>query len=460
MRPLALAVLIPGVAFAGSTVILENFPFVKQKPDFCGEADVEMALGHYGYKVSQDEVFAVSGVDPALGRGVWTKELKEALKALHVDPGPVWGSIDAGSSKQLDAHFDALVKDLSAGVPDIVCMHYDDSPDTTEHFRLITGYDAKTDEVVYQEPAVDHGENQRMKRSMFLKLWPFHYSKEKWTVIRFSVPKPSEEPVVKLPDGPSPAELSQHVQELKKSTLPKGFGVTYEAPFLLIGNASVRTHGQKFTRWFDALLEQDFLKAPPTQLNEVWLFEDNASYVKTSKEVFNTDPDTPYGYYLSSRNALVMNIGPGYGTLSHELVHPYMHRAWPDVPAWLNEGLASLFEFPAEKDGHITGKVNWRLPALQAGLKRSEVMSFHQLTHLSDNAFYQDDRGTNYAEARYLIYWLQERGLLRKFIKRALELKDEDGTGWKALTEVLGGDPDAQFKTWSKFTLGLNQHES
>ena len=134
--------------------------------------------------------------------------------------------------------------------------------------------------------------------------------------------------------------------------------------------------------------------------------------------------------------------------------------AWPDVPAWLNEGLASLFEFPAEKAGHITGKVNWRLPALQVALKRGEVPSFHQLTHLSDNAFYQDDRGTNYAEARYLIYWLQEKGLLRKYVKRALELKDEDGTGWKALTEVLGQDPDAQFKTWSKFTLGLSQHES
>jgi hypothetical protein len=211
MRPLALAALLPGVAFAGSTVILDNFPFVKQEPDFCGEADVEMALGHYGYKVTQDEVFAVSGVDPALGRGVWTKELKESLKALHVDPGPVWGSIDAGNGKQLDQHFDALLKDLAAGIPDIVCMHYDDTPDTTEHFRLITGYDAKTDEVVYQEPAIDRGENQRMKRSMFLKLWPFHYSKDKWTIIRLSVPKPAEPPKVTLPDGPSPAELSQHV---------------------------------------------------------------------------------------------------------------------------------------------------------------------------------------------------------------------------------------------------------
>ncbi len=459
MRLSFLAVLLPALAHADSSVLLHGFPFAQQKPDFCGEADVEMAMGHYGYTVSQDEVFAASKVDPALGRGVWTKELAGALRALHVEPGPVWGSIDAGSSKQLGRQWDALVDDLKRGVPSIVCMHYDDSPDTTEHFRLVTGYDAKSDEVVYQEPAEANGADRRMKRELFFKLWPFHYSKEKWTVIRLAVPKPSEPPSVTLPNGPSPAEISQHVQELKK-TLPKGFGVTYEAPFLLIGTASVREHGQKFTRWFDTLLEQDFLANPPTGVQEVWLFSENASYVKISRDLFNTDPDTPYGYYLSSRNALVMNIGPGYGTLSHELVHPYMHRAWPDVPAWLNEGLASLFEFPAEKDRHLVGKVNWRLPSLQQALKAKQVPSFHALTHLSDRAFYDDDRGTNYAQARYLIYWLQERGLLRTFIQRALALKDDDPSGWKALSEVLEGDPDAQFKTWSKFTLGLNQHES
>ena len=459
MRLIPLLVLLPGLALADDSVLLKNFPFVQQKPDFCGEADVEMALGHWGFHVSQDEVFAASGVDPALGRGVWTKELRRTLEALHVDPGPVWGSIDAGSDQQLRRQWQQLVGDLERGVPSIVCMHYDESPNTTEHFRLVTGYDAKTDEVVYQEPAEADGANRRMKKPLFFELWPFHYSKEKWTVIRLAVPKPTEPPAVRLPKGPSPAEISQHVQAMKDS-LPKGFGVTWEAPFLIVGTPSVREQGKKFTRWFDTLLQQDFLGEPPTGVQEVWLFSENASYVKISKELFHTDPDTPYGYYLSSRNALVMNIGPGYGTLSHELVHPYFHQAWAEVPSWLNEGLASLFEFPSEKDGHLVGKVNWRLPALQQALRAKQVVSFHALVHTTDKEFYDDPNGTHYAQARYLIYWLQERGLLQKYVRRALELKADDPSGWKALTEVLGGDPDAQWKAWAKFTLKLNPHQS
>jgi len=50
-----------------SDVLLEGAPHVRQKPDFCGEACVEMALTRLGKKLSQDEVFNRSGVDPALG---------------------------------------------------------------------------------------------------------------------------------------------------------------------------------------------------------------------------------------------------------------------------------------------------------------------------------------------------------------------------------------------------------
>jgi hypothetical protein len=153
---------------------------------------------------------------------------------------------------------------------------------------------------------------------------------------------------------------------------------------------------------------------------------------------------------------MVMNIKPGYGTLTHEMVHPYFHQNWPDGPAWLNEGLGSLFERPAERDGVFIGKPNWRLPGLKAALKAKAAKPFKALTHLTNDAFYADDEGVHYAEARYLCYWLQEKGLLLKFVRRAQQLKATDATGWQALTEVLGKDPDAFFPEWEKFTLGLD----
>ncbi len=59
--------------------------------------------------------------------------------------------------------------------------------------------------------------------------------------------------------------------------------------------------------------------------------------------------------------------------------------------------------------------------------------------------------------ARYLCYWLQEKGLLIKFVTRAQELKAKDATGWTALQEVLGADPDTLQKGWEKFVLALKR---
>ena len=77
------------------TVELKGFTHVKQRPDFCGEADVEMAMKRLGHTVTQDQVFALANVDPALGRGAVTHELATALRALGVEPGKVWYPGDA-----------------------------------------------------------------------------------------------------------------------------------------------------------------------------------------------------------------------------------------------------------------------------------------------------------------------------------------------------------------------------
>jgi hypothetical protein len=77
--------------------------------------------------------------------------------------------------------------DLKKGIPSIICMRYDARPKTTEHFRLILGYDARTDEVIFHEPAVEKGAYKRMKRNMLIRLWPLKYDARKWTVIRMAL---------------------------------------------------------------------------------------------------------------------------------------------------------------------------------------------------------------------------------------------------------------------------------
>ncbi len=445
------------------SVQLEGFPFVQQKPDFCGEADVEMALRRLGRAVTQDDVFNASGLDPLKGRGVWANELGTSLRALGLEPGQTWYRVNpAHAQQELDAQWASLHADLLAGTPSIVCMHYDATPGTTEHFRLVTGYDATKDEVIYQEPAEPDGANRRMKRPDFLALWPFKPAKDKWTVIRLRLAPKGEAPVLAPQTSPSPAEVAQHVMALQAS-LPRGFSLVWEKPFLVVGNEApekVRSRAKDVVRWTRDLLLKDFFARAPEQLEEVWVFKDAATYESYSRSLFKTEPTTPYGFYLSGRRAMVMNIKPGYGTLTHELVHPFMHANWPEGPAWLNEGLGSLFEFPGERNGHFIGQLNWRLPAVQQAIREKTVPKISALLRTTENEFYDDETGVHYAMARYLCYWLQERGLLVPFVQRAQALKAVDGTGYQALQEVLGRDPDSFQQEWETFVTGLKRHRA
>ena len=85
--------------------------------------------------------------------------------------GPVWERVavdNADAQKadsQLEASFAALHADLKLGQASIVCMRFDDRPNTTEHFRLVLGYDAATDEVIFHDPAIEQGRTWRKRPS-------------------------------------------------------------------------------------------------------------------------------------------------------------------------------------------------------------------------------------------------------------------------------------------------------
>src|SRR5262249_23917311 len=143
-----------------------------------------------------------------------------------------------------------------------------------------------------------------------------------------------------------------------------------------------------------------------------------------------------------THHALIMNISTGGGTLVHEIVHPFVATNFPDCPDWFNEGLASLYEQSDEREGHIVGLTNWRLAGLQEAIRAGKLGSFEKLCATAapgatPSAFYPTDRGTNYAQARYLCYYFQERGLLRRYYREFLAHHDEDPTGYKTLQAVL-----------------------
>ena len=445
------------------SVLIERVPHVHQKPDFCGEACAAMYLQRLGRQVDQDYVFDCSGLDPLEGRGCYTKELGTALDKIGFSIGPVWHKIPADSAgDSIDVLFKAMHDDLVKGVPSIVCTRYDGSPQTTEHFRLVLGYDAAKDEVLYHEPAAVDGAYRRMKRATLLSLWPLRYDARQWTVIRLRLDP------VRLAPGSSArasaadittADYAQHVMNLKTKIPGEGFHVVIQPPFVVIGDESpetVRVRSEKTVKWAVDMLKEAYFEKDPTEILDIWLFKDKTSYEKHATAIFRQRPHTPYGYFSAADGALVMNIATGGGTLVHEIVHPFVAANFPECPAWLNEGLGSLYEQSGEVAGRIHGYTNWRLSGLQEAIRSGRVPSFKTLCSTTDHQFYDEDPGTNYAQSRYLCYYLQEHRLLRKFYHGFSDNRKQDPTGYDTLKAILGReDMDAFKKEWEAHVLKL-----
>jgi hypothetical protein len=257
------------------------------------------------------------------------------------------------------------------------------------------------------------------------------------------------------------ADFAKHVELLKKKLPSDGFAIVVQPPFVVIGDESpesVKEHAENTIKWAVDKLKQDYFSQDPKEILDIWLFKDSDSYERNAFSLFGEKPDTPYGYYSSAHKALIMNISTGGGTLVHEIVHPFVEANFPSCPPWLNEGLGSLYEQSGEVDGHIHGYTNWRLPGLQQAIKAGTVPSFKLLTSLDVRGFYNEDKGTNYSQARYLCYYLQQRGLLIKFYKEFYAHQKTDPTGYKSLQKTLGVvDMNAFKKRWEKYVLGLKR---
>lgn len=424
---------------------LPNVPHVKQKPDYCGEACVEMALKHFGRPGTQDDVFKLSGTPPEENRGAWTRELKTAVEAAGFEPGQVWYEARASAPEAaMTEQLNEALSDLRAGYPSIFCMRYSTAPNTTEHFRLLVGYEDRGNTLVFEDPAIDASPLELTRAKLF-ELWPLKYDASKWTLIRLRL-KPTD-------------PFATHVAATKAKYGKALNDLTYviEPPFVVWGDKSAGKPDTRTVRWSIKQLEAEYFERRPDGTYDIFLFDGAESYERHAKQMFGEEPGTPYGYASSQHHALVMNIATGGGTLVHELVHPYLAANFAGPPTWLNEGLASLYEQSSERDGRIIGLTNWRLAGLQAALKRGPILPFAKLVTTSDAQFRDADEGLHYAQARYLMQYLQEEGLLHRFIHRALELQAEDPTAARALRETLGPKRwQSLDTTWRKWVMTLN----
>ena len=207
-------------------------------------------------------------------------------------------------------------------------------------------------------------------------------------------------------------------------------------------------------------LHADYFTKKPEKPIRVYLFKDRQSYEDYCTATYQKPPSTPFGFYMSSERKMVMNISTGTGTLAHELVHPLLSEDFPAVPSWFNEGFASLFEESGERGGKMVGFVNWRLPKLKQMLKIGRGAPLADLMKTTTDQFYgEDDRGVNYATARYLCLYLQEKKLLIPFFKEFKAKAKEDPTGALAFAKAVGKTPAELDPVWREWVMSLRYQD-
>lgn len=119
------------------------------------------------------------------------------------------------------------------------------------------------------------------------------------------------------------------VAELR-AKLGEGFFFEVDAPFVIAGDSARPQFDDQVEtfRWAIEKLQKQFFERRPAVVTDVLLFRDAESYERHTRELFHEAPQSPYGYYLADKAALIMNIGTGGGTLVHEPDLPAFQRRW------------------------------------------------------------------------------------------------------------------------------------
>jgi hypothetical protein len=204
-----------------------------------------------------------------------------------------------------------------------------------------------------------------------------------------------------------------------------------------------------------AAMHREYFELPPTDPISILLFSDEATYRAYTLKLFGQSRTSIYGYYKPSVRTVVVNLGAGDGTIVHELTHALIDFDCPDLPIWMNEGIASLHEecqLEETPSGfRIRPLVNWRLAVLQEAIVRQSIRPTRELMML-DRLVGNNSEALNYAHARYFCMYLSEMGLLDDLYRLVRESPATEGSDrralWSLISQLSVHGLDEDFQRW------------
>ncbi len=176
---------------------------------------------------------------------------------------------------------------------------------------------------------------------------------------------------------------------------------------------------------FRAFLVRRYDVATPSHLLSVYLVADVGSLRRLAADIHGLDVSPATIGYTFRDDLSVVAVIPGtaIGTLFHELFHLVVRGNFGDIPQWLDEGIAGLYEVSSITGDEVRGEPNWRGRVLETlwgehPSLETVITSGWFPFDVSEREQADPDSSTtarvaaHLATARYFALYLQERGKL------------------------------------------------
>jgi hypothetical protein len=217
-----------------------------------------------------------------------------------------------------------------------------------------------------------------------------------------------------------------------------------------------------------AFFKTEYGVTPPAYLITVYMVPSDSALGQFATKIHGLQlPDLTIGYSFQSDLSISGWIVLEYiGTLTHELFHLAVRGHFGDIPPWMDEGIAALYEEAEFKQGRLLGLKNWRGEILKQfwdsrpTIEQLVGMNWRSFDGLGPRRGPTDIcRAVNHATARYFALLLQDQGILpvvyRAFHDRTpTDVHGDPGSdAARVLESTLHrsiGEIDLEFAKWFK----------
>ncbi len=168
------------------------------------------------------------------------------------------------------------------------------------------------------------------------------------------------------------------------------------------------------------------------------------------------------GIYQAAINTLFCGEVPAFKLMNTSVVvHEFTHALhFADMfarkqqhPIWLVEGLATLFE-ASDRNGGVVPRHSYRLAIVQAAVKNRQSLPWKAFVQFQQPQFLRVAH-LAYAQARYMLFYMHEKGLLKKFYDEYTNKQnyESDQSALEAFEVVFGKPIEAVEHDWKQWVL-------